>query len=224
VTDENVRRTTAGNGDAKSRRAEARIRARNRAKILKAAVELFARKGFDGVRITEIARLSGLPKANIYYYFPSKSDIYQTLIDDVLSEWDAALAHIRAVADPREALTAYITAKLAYSRTHAAQSRLFAGEMLRGGSFLSRAQKQHMREVTQDHAAVLETWIADGRMTAVHPRHFLIMLWASTQYYADFEAVVGSVLETRRLKRTDYETAAATIVTTVLDGCGTGAG
>ena len=34
---------------------EERIRARNESAILRAAVELFARKGFDGTRITEIA-------------------------------------------------------------------------------------------------------------------------------------------------------------------------
>ncbi|MGO4841980.1 TetR family transcriptional regulator, partial [Rhizobiaceae sp. 2RAB30] len=47
-----------GAGTKGRKNPEERIRARNEAKILKAAVELFSRKGFDGTRIAEIAEAS----------------------------------------------------------------------------------------------------------------------------------------------------------------------
>lgn len=199
--------------------SEARIRARNETKILRAAVELFARKGFDGTRVTEIAERCGLPKANVYYYFPSKGLIYERLIGQVLAGWDEALEHIVADEEPRAALTAYVTAKLEYSRTHTAESRFFANEMLRGGSFLSREQMRHMQDVTRERVAVLETWMAEGRMARVDPRHFFMLLWSATQFYADFETVVTATVERRALTRADYGKAAETILRTVLDGC-----
>ncbi len=199
--------------------SEERIRTRNEKKILKTAVELFSRKGFDGTRIAEIAELSGLPKANVYYYFATKEAIYTTLIERLLAGWDKALEHIRADREPRDALADYVRAKLDYSRRHVDESRFFASEMLRGGQFISRRQKRHMREITRERAAVIEGWIADGRMVAVDPNHFLIMLWATTQFYADFAEVTAVTLGKSRLTATDFEAARETVVEVVLNGC-----
>ena len=46
-------------------------------KILKAAREAFAEKGFNGVSVDEIAKRAGVKKALIYYYFPSKEDLFE---------------------------------------------------------------------------------------------------------------------------------------------------
>ena len=43
-------------------------------RILNAAVDLFADKGFHGTRMEEIAQASGLPKANVYYYFSDQGE------------------------------------------------------------------------------------------------------------------------------------------------------
>ena len=209
---------------APSRKApEERIRARNEARILKAAVELFSRKGFDGTRTVEIAEASGLPKANVYYYFPTKEAIYTTLIERLLKGWDKALDEITPDREPREALSAYVAAKLDYSRKHVAESRFFANEMLRGGGFLSRAQRRHMQEITRDRVGIVEAWIRDGKMAPVDPRHLFITLWASTQFYADFAEVAALTLEKGRLTGADYDMARETIVKLVLDGCLSGA-
>lgn len=198
---------------------EDRIRARNETKILKASVELFARKGFDGTRIAEIAEASDLPKANVYYYFATKEDIYTRLIERVLDGWDKALDHIAPEAEPRAALTAYIAAKLEYSHQHAAESRFFANEMLRGGGFLSRIQSDHIKAVTHARVKVLETWMAAGKMKTIDARHLFIMLWSVTQFYSDFEPISAMTLDKKRLTRADFEAAAANITRTVLDGC-----
>ncbi|WP_218916067.1 TetR/AcrR family transcriptional regulator [Kosmotoga pacifica] len=47
-----------------------------REKILMAARKAFAEKGHDGVSMSEIASNAGVKKALIYYYFPSKEDLY----------------------------------------------------------------------------------------------------------------------------------------------------
>ena len=52
---------------ARARDPEERIRERNRRLIIKAGIGIFARKGFDGTRIAEIAEASGLPKANFFF-------------------------------------------------------------------------------------------------------------------------------------------------------------
>lgn len=50
-----------------------------RSRILEASLKVFARKGFDGSRIDEIAREAGVPKSLIYYHFKSKDEILEVL-------------------------------------------------------------------------------------------------------------------------------------------------
>lgn len=59
-------------------------------RILAAAEEVFNRYGFEGARMDQIAEKAGVRKANIYYYFPSKEELYRALVTrtlgDVISE------------------------------------------------------------------------------------------------------------------------------------------
>ena len=195
-------------------------RARAEARILGAAVELFAVKGFDGTRFTDIAAQSGLPKANVYYYFPTKERLYTALIDQVIAGWDRAFEHLVPDREPREAIEAYVRAKLEYSRNFSAESRFFANEVLGGARFLTARHRKHMQVVTGERARVVEEWIRQEKMAPVDPRHFFMMLWSATQFYADFEALAADTLGKRRLTRKDYAAAARTITQVVLDGCG----
>lgn len=193
---------------------------RNRARILDAAVGVFARKGFDGARIAEIAQRSGLPKANVYYYFRNKHAIYETVIASLIAEWDHALSHLDAARDPADALASYIQAKLDFSRNRTTRSKMFANEVVHGGRFLSRAVLRHMKAVTLEKAKVFEAWEKAGRMDPVEPLHLFILLWGSTQFYADFSVMARNALGVRRLDRAHFDAAAETITHVVAKGCG----
>jgi AcrR family transcriptional regulator len=57
-----------------------------REKILKVAKKVFARKGFDGARVDEIAQKAKVNKALIYYYFKSKEEILEEIMKQFLEE------------------------------------------------------------------------------------------------------------------------------------------
>ncbi|OUS93962.1 TetR/AcrR family transcriptional regulator [Rhodococcus sp. NCIMB 12038] len=63
-----------------------------RDRILHTAMEQFADKGFAAVRIDEIAASAGANKQLIYYYFQSKSDLYESVLEHMVEEtskmWD----------------------------------------------------------------------------------------------------------------------------------------
>jgi AcrR family transcriptional regulator len=69
----------------KSEKGDAEVPAA-RARILEAAAQLFAERGFDGARVDEIARRASVNKALIYYYFESKEQILDYLIESTLDE------------------------------------------------------------------------------------------------------------------------------------------
>lgn len=198
--------------------SEEPIRARNVLKILTAAVEIFSRKGLDGARIVEIAKASGLPKGNVYYYFSSKEEIYNAAIDKLILSWDDAFRHISADREPSEAIEAYVRAKLSHAWENAAETRLFANEILQGAEHLSLDAREHMRRVTSEKAAVIDSWAAQGKIVQVDARHLFILLWSATQFYVEFEALACDALDVSELKEVDYAKAAKTITETILRG------
>jgi AcrR family transcriptional regulator len=52
-----------------------------RARILEAAVKVFATKGYHGTKVDDIVSESNTSKGSFYFYFPSKQDIFLALSD-----------------------------------------------------------------------------------------------------------------------------------------------
>ena len=57
-------------------------------RILDAALEMFSEKGYDGTNIRELTASLGLVKSSMYKHFKSKEDIWNTLLDDLISYYD----------------------------------------------------------------------------------------------------------------------------------------
>ncbi len=60
------------------------IREKSREKILSAALELFANKGYYATSIDSIAKKAGISKGLIYNYFESKKSILLAIFDDAM--------------------------------------------------------------------------------------------------------------------------------------------
>ncbi|MFY2563443.1 TetR/AcrR family transcriptional regulator [Corallococcus terminator] len=66
---------------------------RQRAAILTAAREAFARRGFTGASMQDIARSASLSPGMLHSYFKTKKDLFNAVVDQV---WAVALADIEA--------------------------------------------------------------------------------------------------------------------------------
>lgn len=64
-------------------------RQESRAAVLGAAATLFARHGYEGVAIDDVATLSGIRKPNLLYHFESKESLWKATVDWVFAEVDA---------------------------------------------------------------------------------------------------------------------------------------
>ena len=53
-----------------------------RDRIIDGALRVFKRLGIDGVTMNEIALESDFGKASLYYYFPSKEDVFQAIMEN----------------------------------------------------------------------------------------------------------------------------------------------
>ncbi|MFC5995012.1 TetR/AcrR family transcriptional regulator [Pseudonocardia hispaniensis] len=78
--------------DPESSREEGKA-AKTRERILDAAAVVLNRKGYAGTRLADIAELAQLQAPAIYYYFPSRDEVIQEVVQVGLRR---VLAHVRA--------------------------------------------------------------------------------------------------------------------------------
>src|SRR5207248_9584393 len=104
----------------------------NETRILRAAERVFAEQGFAAASTAAIARIAGLPKANLHYYFRTKKALYGRVLENIIARWVETSDPVQAGADPRRALSAYIGGKIADSRARPYGSKVFANALLHG--------------------------------------------------------------------------------------------
>ncbi len=173
---------------------QSRIRRRNTPAILAAALDVFAAQGFRGATLDQIAGAANMSKPNLLYYFPSKEAVYLSLLETLLEDWLEPLRALDPKGEPVEELLSYIRCKLNLSRSHARESRLFAGEVLAGAPHISEVLTGPLRALVDDKAALIGAWMAEGRLAPSDPYHLIFSIWALTQHYADFAPQVQAVL------------------------------
>ena len=198
---------------------EGRIRQENIAAILTAAEDQFVLNGFRGTTIQAVADAAGLPKANVLYYFKTKSDLYGEVLANILNLWNSSFDQVTADDDPALALADYIRAKVELSRTHPKASRIYASEVIHGAPYLSKYLRQSHSDWARSRAPVIQAWVDQGRMDPIDPAHLLFLIWGATQHYADFGAQVTKVIG-RKLTKKDYDGATESLIHIILKGCG----
>lgn len=62
----------------------------SRARILDAATEIAAMRGYEGTSIGAVSKLSGLPASSIYWHFADKDDLLAAVIERSYGKWMVA--------------------------------------------------------------------------------------------------------------------------------------
>jgi AcrR family transcriptional regulator len=72
----------------------------------------FSRRGFDGARVDRIARVAGVNKQLLFYYYRSKRGLFQAVLGQAAAELETALAALPATAGrPLERLERAVAAQ-----------------------------------------------------------------------------------------------------------------
>jgi TetR/AcrR family transcriptional regulator len=127
-----------------------------RAKILTAAEELFAGRGFAGTSVRDIARSAGVNGAMIHYYFGNKEGLYRAIIETAASTVQALLMTATGGAQTlEETLSRFVTEYAKYIFSHPNLARVLHRELLAGGAHLRRimqpaANYKILREALSD--------------------------------------------------------------------------
>jgi len=194
------------------------IRQRNQHLILAAASEEFAAKGYDATQTRDIALRAGVPKANLYYYFQSKENLYAKVLLGFVEPLLEASAVLRESDDPVVGLQAYIAARIRIAREHPHIAKVFSGELLLGGRQLPEECRDLLYAEAQRNVECLRSWIERGLLAPVDPEHLMLFIWSATRTYTNLGWQMAHITGQQVPQDGDYQNAAATITRLVLGG------
>ena len=104
------------------------------------AAPVFADNGLDATRIDDLAKVTGIPRATLYYYFPGKEHILAHLLSRTLREMTATLSDVAAEPGTgRERLARLVRAHLVFIGEHGPTYRLLFAELGRAAPLVDIA-------------------------------------------------------------------------------------
>jgi TetR/AcrR family transcriptional regulator len=194
------------------------IREVNERALLQAAESVFAELGFAGATTAAIARRAGVPKANLHYYFATKEGLYRAVVERVLNAWLAAASSFDASEDPRQALKAYISAKMDLAREMPLASRIWSAEIMRGAPIIQDFLDTTLTEWVASRERVVRRWVAAGKLRPIEPKVLFYMIWATTQQYANAAHEMATLNGGEPLDDAAFERAKRQVIDTILGG------
>mgnify|MGYP002661297880 CR=1 FL=1 len=209
---------TALNDD--NHRSQHDIRAHNQTIILSAAEEEFVLQGYHGATMQGIADRAQLPKANIHYYFKNKKNLYEKVLRAIIEEWNEGLVTMTVDSDPKSVIEKFVRTKLHQAFTNPNRHKLFALEVIGGAPHFHDFMSTTMQDWALDKVDVMKTWHEQGRIAIADPLQLLILIWATTQRYAEFETEIVGLMQKKAYDKEDEERAAKFLVPFILRGCG----
>ena len=194
------------------------IREENERALLEAAEWIFAEHGFAGATTAAIARRAGVPKANLHYYFATKEALYRAVVERVLTAWLAAAASFNSSEDPREALAAYIGAKMDLAREMPLASRIWSAEIMRGAPIIQDFLDTTLSQWVASRERAVKRWIAAGKLKPIEPKVLFYMIWATTQQYANAAHEMTTLNGGQPLDDVAFDRAKRQVIETILGG------
>jgi TetR/AcrR family transcriptional regulator len=188
--------------------------------ILEAAELIFAKKGYDGATVREIAEKANIPKSNVLYYYSTKLDIYTTVLEDVLQAWMTAADSFDHYDEPVKALSHYINAKLTFSFERRSGSVIWANEIRSGAPVIQKFLKNKLNDWVKDREKKIDHWIESGALKPIKAKYLLYMIWATTQHYADYYHQIKVLNDGKDLNSDDIQEIEEMITPIILRGIG----
>jgi TetR/AcrR family fatty acid metabolism transcriptional regulator len=183
--------------------------------LLRAAIDVFAERGFFNAQVADVARAAGVAAGTVYLYFRGKDDLLISIFERSMRE---ALAEGRALAavspDPRERLQRFARLHLARLGRDRNLAIVFQVELRQSTKFMERFSATLLR----DYLGLIREAIADGQRGKLFRADIKPTVAAKMFFGALDEMATNWILSSRRYS---LEADADTIVDLFINGART---
>jgi TetR/AcrR family fatty acid metabolism transcriptional regulator len=199
--------------------SESRLRPDKRNLILDAAIRVFARMGYHGARVSDIAREAGIAYGLVYHYFTNKEEILNSIFEERWSGFVEAVEGIADAATPtREKLVSVAALVLNAYRLRPEWVKVLVLEIQRSSRIAEPSQMRAVGRFFQLVARMLREGQAAGEL-----REDIDAEIAAYLFVGGLELVItASVLEVLRIEpkgeQQYYQKVARTVVEIFLNG------
>ncbi len=158
--------------------------AASRTAILAAAERLFAARGLAGARMDAIAAAARVNKALLYYYFKSKEELYEAIVEDHFREFTRqALETLSSAGSARAVLLRYVSLHFDFISARHRYASLFQQFMLGDGQMPRRFVERYFKPRSEAFGRLLERGVRDGEFRRVDPFHAGVSITALVVFY-----------------------------------------
>jgi len=153
------------------------------AEILEAARKVFARKGFNGATVDDIAEAAAVAKGTVYLYFPSKRDIYLAALKRGLTTLiEETKRNVAAAASPADKLRAFISTRLQFADENRDLAPILQVEFANLGLPQSHKEfRQLYLEQVNTLRSVLDEAVRQGQVRAVRTDAVAVLVYETTR-------------------------------------------
>lgn len=170
-----------------------------REKILKAAREVFVEKGKEGSRMSEIAGKAGVNKALLHYYFNSKNELYNSILEEVFSRAVKIPAELSPELSTEENLRNFIDSHISFIMDNREVFRFILWDF--------RDREEELKEVISTvinkldllpeeiFGDVLEMAVQRGEIREVEPYHLILTIISLNVFPVIAEPFVKAIID-----------------------------
>ena len=171
--------------------------------LLRSAIKVFARHGFDGGSVEQISSTANSHDRMIYYYFGSKQGLYTAVLEEIYRRFDEAEATLELdLEHPLAALVDVVRFMIGYYRRNPEFIALLNIENLQRGRNIARARRKG--EYSSPALGVIDQLLVSGKARQVFrddisARDLYLMIAALGYFYQSnrytLSAFLGENLE-----------------------------
>lgn len=143
----------------------------SRDEILKAAMHLFASRGFHETSMSEVAREARVSKALIFWHFKTKEELFVAVLNRLLEPYFIDFAEEAGALDERAQIQKLVEFYLLFVRDNASSVRFFIAQMLHDQHFAEGLSDQVLK-LYSGYRAMLVELIARGQERNLCTRRF----------------------------------------------------
>ncbi|MBI3267750.1 MAG: TetR/AcrR family transcriptional regulator [Planctomycetes bacterium] len=189
-----------------------------RDRILVAARDLFGKKGVDATSIRAIARAARVNLAMIHYFFGSKDNLVDAVLEAYYAQIGHALAAVPEAGQPRERLEAAIHAIVRYIQANQSVVRIVVREYTLQTPRLRRIVEKFLRPNFARLATTLAEGVGSGEFRALDVRYLAMAVLGMVMYPFVARPLLSQFLELDFETPAFAEGLAGTVLTLLFDG------
>jgi len=180
--------------------------------ILRAAIDVFAERGYFNAQVADVARAAGVAAGTVYLYFRSKDDLLVSIFErTVKARLEEGRAEVSDVSDPSERLRRFARLHLGMLGRDRNLAIVFQVELRQSVKFMERFSST----LLQEYLGQIRLAIEDGQKRGQFRRDINATAVAKMFFGALDEMATNWMLSRRRY---NLESDADTVVDLFLDG------